>query len=136
VVTDGVSVQFYIEELYERITETQTWGKTALTQPIFPGREPLGRPALMLDDWSGQFRRSFEDGKKQRIENIIEEFIDTVEKVVVYRKQQACWERDWREGRARRELEEARVEALERQLKLIATARNDRDCRHRSLTLS
>ncbi len=129
---DGVLVQFHIEELYKQITETQTWGKDSTrTYTHIVGREPLGRLALMLDDWAGQFRRSFKDGKKQMIENIIEEFIDTVEKVVVYRKQQAeeqaRWERDRRERRARRELEEARVKALERQLELIVTARNLRD---------
>jgi len=129
---DGVFVQFHIEELYKQITETQTWGKDSTrTYTHIVGREPLGRLALMLDDWASQFRRSFKDGKKQRIENIIEELVDTVEKVVVYRKQQAeeyaRWERERQESRARRQLEEGRVTALERQLELIATARNLRE---------
>ena len=126
---DGVSVQFHIEELYKQITKTESWGSdTTRTYTHIVGREPLGRLALMLDDWAGQFRRSFKDGKRQRVENTIEEFAETVEQVVAFRKQQAAeyarWERERQERRARKELEEARVKALERQLDLISTARN------------
>ena len=126
---DGVAVQFHIEELYKQITKTESWGSdSARTYTHIVGREPLGRLALMLDDWAGQFRRSFKDGKRQRVENIIEEFAETVEQVVTFRKQQAAeharWERERKELRAQKELEEARVKALERQLDLISTARN------------
>jgi hypothetical protein len=126
---DGVSVQFHIEELYKQITKTESWGSDSTrTYTHIVGREPLGRLALMLDDWAGQFRRSFKDGKRQRVENTIEEFAETVEQVVSFRKQQAAeyarWERERQEQRARKELEAARVKALQRQLDLISTARN------------
>jgi len=126
---EGVSVQFHIEELYKQITKTESWGSDSTrTYTHIVGREPLGRLALMLDDWAGQFRRSFKDGKRQRVENTIEEFAETVEQVVSFRKQQAAeyarWERERQEQRARKELEAARVKALQRQLDLISTARN------------
>ncbi len=126
---DSVSVQVHIEELYKQITKTESWGSDSTrTYTHIVGREPLGRLALMLDDWAGQFRRSFKDGKRQRVENTIEEFAETVEQVVVFRKQQAAeyarWERERQQRTARKELEEARVKALERQLDLILTARN------------
>ncbi|MFN4894384.1 MAG: hypothetical protein ACK5GN_14070 [Pseudomonadota bacterium] len=129
---DGILVPYHVEELYKQITKTETYGTTSpRTHTHIVGRKPTGRLALMLDDCAGQFRRSFKDGKRQRVEKVIEEFADTVELVVAFRREQqeesVRWQRERQHNRARTELEEARVKALKSQLELIATARNLRE---------
>ncbi|MFB0875909.1 MULTISPECIES: hypothetical protein [unclassified Sphingobium] len=137
IVTDGETVGLMIEEKLDRLPHIVTAAelkekaeydrKCALAdrgigyrpwrEPPIPEHDyvPNGELVLKLDhDYdAGGTRRTFSDGKRQRLEDLIPSMIDSLERwsvaVKAKREERAEWKRNWEEQERRRKDHERQV---------------------------
>ncbi len=137
IVTDGETVGFMIEEKLDRVPHVITAAelrekaeydrKCALAErgigyrpwrePPIPVHDHMPNGELVLkfdhDYDAGGMRRTFSDGKRQRLEDLIPSMIDSLERwsvaIKAKREERAEWKRNWEKQERRRKDHERRV---------------------------
>jgi hypothetical protein len=141
---EGVEIQIRLEERHRLVEVTpsrsvRNWWATPATR-----REPTGELALRITDPEvGNLRRTWADGRRQRVESCLNAFIVGLVRASDARRRHLLWraeeDRKWEEERRRREeerqrrlREEARVGELTRQ---VAAWQEARGIRHYAAAL-
>jgi len=114
VTIQGVDIAFRLFERKKRVEREPTeWEKNSpwRTGPYYDFK-PSGRLTFEIEDWHARgARKTWTDGKKQRLENCLNQIIVGLVRTAVARKE---WEIEREDARRRRQEEEERRRELER----------------------
>ncbi len=122
---NGEEVRF---SLVERIAVVEIPPKPGRPSIFGPERErvPTGELTLQIDEWCQGVRRTWSDGKKQRVETCLNQFIvglvAAAEGVRSRRLENEAREREWREAEERRAAEGRRKAAEAQRVKCLMDA--------------